>query len=128
MTDKLDPALSAEEWAEARAGEDGDAAFTIADRVRFAVEEASLRNAVQLIAFANDDLPVSERRKITRAMINALRVIVNAWDGVGQDAVALARWIESEDDAPEPPSEYFGDRIDGHAILDALESYLPPEQ
>lgn len=125
MTGKIEPALSAEEWAEALA--ETEPSWSVEERVRYAVAEAGLAETEELIAFANHVLDPGDQRKITREMINALKVIFAGWEGMGQDPVALEEWIKAPDDRPEPPLEYFGDRIDGNAIIDALESYLPPE-
>lgn len=87
---------------------------------------AELAALPAVIAVANDRLDDDDPRKITRTMIDALRTIVNEWDGCGRNPAALEAWVDCE--GPEPPMEYFGDRIDGSAILDALASYLQPKE
>lgn len=71
---KIEPVLTAEEWAEARAERES---WSIGERVRFATEEAGLDDTAQLIAFANDALPADDHRKITREQIDMLRT---AWE------------------------------------------------
>lgn len=97
MADKIEPALTAEDWSvciRARGGSPTPDAGEVAELVRE-------------IALANYDLPDSDPRKITREMVAFLR----SW----QKECAESYNSNMEDDAP----TYA-------ALADALESYLPP--
>jgi hypothetical protein len=121
MTDKrIEPALTADEWA--------DAQKYGADAFRAEAGPRTWFSLPQVIALANAALPDSDPRKITREKIAQLRLAVNEWDGVGRDPVKLAEWQGADDDRPEPDLEYFGGGDAALAFLDALESYLPPEE
>lgn len=107
MTDRIEPALSAAEWAAKSIG-GGDAYIDTDDTVviqnghddaRFDAKEAP-----GIIAFANDILPDSDRRKITREWVDALRDAAGPFMPV---------------DAAEQAARF-------RSIADALESYLPP--
>lgn len=88
-------------------------------------------SADDLVSFARESidlLPDSDPRKITREKIDRLRMAARAWDGVGQDPGALERWFNATDDTPEPEATYYGGGDTLLAFLDALASYLPPEE
>jgi excinuclease UvrABC ATPase subunit len=127
MTDRIEPVLTAEQWKRALActscdgsgtylyendppgtcpscngtGRDAEAAFEAW------CEDASFTEAPQTIALANAALPDTDPRKITRAKVETLRHMIGAdesWTGCSPQSFALAE-----------------------SLLDALESYLPPE-
>lgn len=106
MTDtpKIEPALTPEEWRELRAGK--------LDLYDTFVSAASDADTVKLIAALNDDLPDSDRRKITREKIGVIRLACIALD---TDEKAF-----DVDNSP-----YVRALV---AFADALESYLPPPE
>lgn len=104
MTDRIEPALTATQWASVyavkRAGILQDTLLTL--------DTADLGLA-GLIAAANAALPDSDPRKITRAMVEEIREAAAshaAYDSLPQFAALAARV---------------------QRIADALSSYLPPE-
>lgn len=122
MTDKIEPALSAEEWKKAR--DEGathhDECFWLDNRFSvsaslydgeliIATENGnsvgSIDRPAALIALANAALPDSDRRKITREKIAVIRQC--AFDNLPYLAGAVAKAMVE--------------------FADALESYLPPE-
>jgi hypothetical protein len=126
MTDKLKPVLSAEEWK--RTGPNGRGhplTPSLLSEMDY-LDPDELRKA---IAVANDLLPDSDDRKLTREKIALLRVIVSQWDGCGPDPLAQQAWLNDDTGTvPEPPHDHLGDRFDPSAFLDALETYLPQER
>jgi hypothetical protein len=110
MMDKIEPALSAEEWTTPHATrESGYAAAEPEGLVLAKMPGAYLGHHVDawdiptLIALANHALPDSDPRKITRELLARIREIVS------QSDIA-----------------YTSDDVD--AFVDALESYLPPPE
>lgn len=100
MTEKIEPALSAEEWAEVSRMEIEAVAAQFYER------------PVAVVAFANAALPDSDPRKITRETVNLLREIVAN---------------EHESAKLNEPSNIGEAEISGLTQLaDALKSYLPP--
>lgn len=103
MSEKIEPALSAEEWATALEPDSRDA---LAYEVTYLWGRSRPAGA---IAIANTALPDSDPRKITREMVDEVRRVASAInpsaaDADGEESVrSLAR------------------------IADALESYLPQE-
>jgi hypothetical protein len=101
MTDRIEPALTAEEWASIQAG-NGIPYMTrcsVVDDLR-GLDDGDTHAA---IAYANHLLPDSDPRKITRERIAAMRNTVTNLSLVDPD----------------------GEVVD--AFADALASYLPPE-
>jgi hypothetical protein len=129
MNEKMEPVLSAEEWARAK---DEDAltdvpvgehvvAYVADGIVRIALLEkpgvatGALDQPARAIALLNDALPDSDPRKVTREKIEAIRLRAQRSDYVpesGEDLEANGQWP-------------LDNAVD--AFLDALESYLPPE-
>lgn len=102
MTDRLDPALSAEEWREfQRDLQHGLEIGLLPDGVGYEVAHCAY-----YIAVNNAALPDTDPRKITREWVTFLR----------EQAVGAFS------------SDYRGaDAAEFTAMADALESYLPPE-
>lgn len=119
--EKIEPALTAEEWAKKASGD-----FSIDGTQLWGQDEQRWGNcwidAAKAIALANAALSDSDPRKITREWVRLLTKINGAADqfdaaadgcdeaGEQRDAVA---WRKDADLA--------------RSIADALESYLPPE-
>jgi hypothetical protein len=120
MNEKMEPVLSAEEWARAK---DEDAltdvpvgehvvAYVADGIVRIALLEkpgvatGALDQPARAIALLNDALPDSDPRKITREMVNDLRDV--------------AIGVQGACGSPEKDAQLL-------RYVDALESYLPPE-
>lgn len=96
MTDTIEPALTAVEWSKYRAGNGPPGDYV------------ALINPRRLIALANDTLPKSDPRKITRdhlAVLRLLRGKVNEHE--------MASW---------------GNLLLLDGLIAALESYLPPAE
>lgn len=124
MSEEIAPALTPEEWALRLSGQMSDEVrnlnlgdgIPIMDSGHLAVtydtgypQPVEMSQLPAVIALANAALPDSDRRKITRAWVKALREASVVWasgNGVIQDDEQTARV---------------------HAIADALASYLPPE-
>lgn len=114
MSDRIEPGLTAEEWANVGPSSnlslwgDGSGAIEVEGAKPFYVNPEERPAA--LIALFNAALPDSDPRKITREMIASLR-------------------------RAQECAEYYSDNSDennehSHALLgivDALSSYLPPE-
>jgi hypothetical protein len=119
MTDRIEPALTAEEWKQRIVGyledyEDGvpyvkDGEFGVGGDTYFGTV-----NPVQAIALANAALPDDDPRKITREWVIDIRDIADSLAG------EIAEWVG---DSPRTEAQIA--RLRGYA--DALESYLPPE-
>jgi hypothetical protein len=106
MTGRIEPALTKEEWATLReqvCSNEGVAAWL--DEC-YQPDEVG---AVRIIAAMNYRLPDSDPRKITRAMIAAIRDAAERHHDDGDMDDMLASMAAT------------------HRIADALESYLPPE-
>lgn len=90
MTDKIKPALTAEEWERVRQTPGGAADYD--DAVGDSPETRAY-----LIALNNDALPDSDPRKITRADVDNLRGILSgdAWAVAKSDIRWLAAALES---------------------------------
>lgn len=101
MTDRIEPALTAEEWA--RGGKFGHVTL---DSWREHPERIP-----GTIALANAALPDSDPRKITRKMVDYLCELAN-----------------DEDDARAMGEQTQVDTIRVRAIASALAAYLPPNQ
>lgn len=99
---KIEPVLSAKEWASARERK-GKAAIhdATSDLVYTGTENMEVDAVARVIAVANDAYPDADRRKITRGWIESLRR--------GAREIGNATSSELAD------------------IADALESYLPSE-
>jgi hypothetical protein len=105
MTERIEPALTAEEWASIQAG-NGIPYMTrcsVVDDLR-GLDDGDTHAA---IAYANHLLPDSDPRKITREMVDDLRMAASGlrheYGSVDEDAASVDR------------------------VSDVLESYLPPE-
>jgi hypothetical protein len=119
MTDRIEPALSADEWKASsfKLGAEWWDGTVSGDEESVHIESGTdpqesagpIRGPrlASLIALANAALPDSDPRKITRARVDALRFA----------ASSLRHECGSDDE----------DARDVEAIADALESYLPPE-
>lgn len=88
MSEKIEPALTAELWEAVRLSRDGALAMVVHSGGKY---------PASAIAILNDLLPDSDPRKITRRMVEIIRM-----------------HAENEDHA------------EAASIADALESYLPP--
>lgn len=101
MSDKTEPAMSAEAWAWWRTERE------LPPERRHMTESFDLQAAnaplAEIIAKANDILPDSDHRKITREKLHALCECALATE-----------------------NEFSSDESASLAFLDALESYLPP--
>lgn len=101
MTDRIEPALSGEQWSEWRRALEqagGDVLYTVYNDT--VGEDAA--ECAQIIAYNNDALPDDDPRKITRALVERMRrEAYNVPDGYS-------------------PHLWLAD------IADALESYLQP--
>lgn len=113
MPEKIEPALSAEEFREI------DEAGSIASAVDWIAmgKESPDAQAAAAIAVANHMLPDSDFRKITRTHVNALRFAADALRerGAGWAEKGVSPGIENEQAKTVA------------RLADALESYLPPE-
>lgn len=115
MTDqKIEPALSAEGWADAR-----DESGALSENLLYEVCYLwGKKQPAATIALANAALPDDDPRKITRETVSQLRVLVgkaeDSWDegpaGEGWQSDALIAAVAA-----------------GRKLVLALESYLPPE-
>lgn len=116
MTDRIEPAISAEDWKRRTKGNEGVSLRfpgPFADAVRTTGIVINTAWAPQAIALANDALPDADPRKIARQWVEALRK-------------EAARGEEAErhgDNAGYSAIDPFLAR----QMADALESYLPPE-
>lgn len=88
MSEKIEPALSAEEWARKR--EDGLDLYDdfVSDRPG---------SGPRIIAAINDDLPDDDSRKITREWVIELRRVAQAFPSLGElrEIAAMADALES---------------------------------
>jgi hypothetical protein len=142
MTDRIEPALTSEEW---RAIEDvecvdddapgnkvgielvyGDPSDELTPRIRVEDGKVSIRDGVSetaevpiavVIAIANDALPDTDQRKITRDAVADLRYAAYMLMEVSREADSEAE-MES--------LHARSDRLT--RLADALESYLPPPE
>jgi hypothetical protein len=123
MTDHIEPALSAGQWAafpmnqRVTLGDPADrkAIRVVADDGGVGVidgwgESSSAPPAV-VIAVANHIFPDSDPRKITREMVGGLRSRAEEYRGL---------------ERIQQPGDWAGDALFLDAVADALESYLPP--
>lgn len=101
-TPKIDPALTPEEWTEMRGAGD------LIGRPYYysgIVQRSAIAGMPEMgIALLNDLLPDDDRRKITRAWVEALRAVTQ-----------------------HNPDTLPGYGVPLRQLADALESYLPPE-
>jgi hypothetical protein len=102
MSDKIEAALTSDEWKALQWSEFAAADMIAASRVPFA------DRPLAIIAILNAALPDSDPRKITREWIQSIRDSADAVDG---------EWGVGKGDHP------IAIRL--AAIADALESYLP---
>jgi hypothetical protein len=104
-TTKIEPALSAEQWADL---------LTCIGYIDWGtgIVDVVVNSPAELIAVANAALPDSDPRKITRGKIELLRGLVEFAAGA-YDSPALQKETQAEADK-------------AYLVLDALESYLPP--
>jgi hypothetical protein len=115
MTDKIEPALSAEDWKYPIAEitvDHGSARETLkpADFAR------NVKELPILIALANAALPSSDPRKFTREWVSTLRTVADALEVLAKESEAPAVGVERF-----MAASYLREQAD------ALESYLPPE-
>jgi hypothetical protein len=113
MSEKIEPALSAEEWKAGRFGDQsqfveisGVGDLDVANEDRYS---GQVVDAVKVIALANAALPDSDPRKITREKILLVR-----------SAIVHEPYAGSSSPNPDGAAAL-------QAFADALESYLPPE-
>lgn len=112
MTDKIEPALSAEEWAKIQ--EAGGAQNYESSIDEYGHEP---KTSAYMIALWNSVLPDSDPRKITREMVLRLRT---ASDLIGKLGAEMGKsWASLV--LPGMAAKLRAD-------ADALESYLPPER
>ena len=111
MSEKIQPALSAIEWEEAKAHARmfGEGSFRLAEAHVGDSPEA----CAYLIALNNAELPESDPRKITRGWVVALRAEAE------RGRRAESRGDDAGFSAIDPDT--------ADHIANALESYLPPE-
>jgi hypothetical protein len=101
VTERIEPALSAEEWVAVRQAK--------ADGLTFDSIQVECGSDAGLIAFLNDELPDSDPRKITREKLGAVR------HALAEHHVDLSI------------DQYTSlHTITLATLLAALESYLPP--
>jgi hypothetical protein len=117
----IEPALTAEEWAEAQACK---AAWRLFDSCQGEQPD----QCRYLIALNNDALPDDDPRKITRETIRAMRLAAARFgdEPVGVSAGWLlmdARWHNL---AGKQRARHEESARTINALADALESYLPP--
>ncbi|MDB4914066.1 MAG: hypothetical protein JWM95_1710 [Gemmatimonadetes bacterium] len=107
MTDRIEPALSAEEWRALQSVKIGSSAYALDEISRSTVSQERSDNecSVALIAVLNAALPDSDDRKFRSHWIEWLRTEADILKRAGAGAGALC----------------------ANEIADALESYLPPE-
>lgn len=134
MSDKIESALTAEEWKERRVRfvglpelvlhDDGDgmelvvyAGDCIWEKLKF--NQAPAIDLPSLIALANAALPDSDPRKITREDVEVLRSAAEDLE----HACEYGRWCRWCIDH----SLGLANRVRLKRLADALESYLPPE-
>jgi hypothetical protein len=105
MTNRIEPALSAEEWARGIPGVFGwdDGSVFIDWREPEPLEGPHVDRPHAIIAALNAALPDSDPRKITRALVRRLRETAYT----AADGYSGPTWLAD--------------------LADALESYLPPE-
>jgi hypothetical protein len=115
VSEKIEPALSAEEWAAYRRWSDAESALDVPP-LHVVIEDFSAAGAISAY---NDMLSVSDPRKITREKIVQLRSAAHYLEhSNGRLSTAWA-----PDDNP-----WHKLAADLRATADALQSYLPPEQ
>lgn len=123
MSDRIEPALDAEEWESkvARRGAGYPSFIAMPEPGLTVVGAASAYEHEQsvevvtgaipaLIALANAALPDDDPRKITRSTVNELRAVAAQLPTMGAGP--------NGEDIPDPDLSH---------LADALESYLPPE-
>jgi hypothetical protein len=108
---KIEPALSVEEWADAR-DESGGVSESLAYEVCYLWGRA---RPAGTIAIANAALPNKDPRKITRAVVANVTFAARALDGAALVADPILRM------------EISATQLALRALADALQSYLPPE-
>jgi hypothetical protein len=119
MTDRIEPALTPEEWEEARTK--GPLRPDADDWYQFTMSgRPSAGHAVKSIAVLNDALPADDQRKITRQRLWDLREVA----ALARDALAPYGPEATWGTVPRTLSAMIR-RVEAFEL--ALESYLPPE-
>ena len=115
MSEKIEPALTAEEW-QYWLGDRGYLDLTL-DAGMDAMAYSLHQSRAAIIALANAALPDSDPRKITRALVAMLR-----------DAADLHIGNHNDRCGSECKGECFESAREAVRMADALSSYLPPEE
>ena len=96
MTDEIRPALTAAEWTERRSGPvsidllNDETHLVVRDPDNDVVSVSGLDELHALVALANDALPDTDRRKLTRRDVAVLGIVIDHIDRTAPNGERLA--------------------------------------